>query len=205
MNNILLNTAYFPPVQYFSEIKNCSEVLIEQYESYGKQSYRNRCDIMTANGVMTLSVPVVKASSLKILTKDVLVDYSTNWQKLHFKGIESAYKNSPYYDYYMDNFLAFFERKEKYLIDLNTKILQEVMDNISLRRSLKFTEDYYPVPENLEDLRDVIHPKPSRRRAERPFTPKPYHQTFAERFPFTPNLSILDLLFNTGPEVMTFL
>ena len=205
MNNILLNTAYFPPVQYFSEIKNCSEVLIEQYESYGKQSYRNRCDIMTANGVMTLSVPVVKASSLKILTKDVLVDYSTNWQKLHFKGIESAYKNSPYYDYYMDNFLPFFERKEKYLIDLNTKILQEVMDNICLRRSLKFTEDYYPVPENLEDLRDVIHPKPSRRRAERPFIPKPYHQTFAERFPFTPNLSILDLLFNAGPEVMTYL
>ena len=91
MNNILINTAYFPPVQYFTKVNNCTEIWIEQYESYGKQSYRNRCDIMTANGVMTLSVPVVKGSSIKILTKDVLVDYSTNWQKLHFKGIESAY------------------------------------------------------------------------------------------------------------------
>ena len=205
MSNILVNTAYFPPVQYFSEIKGCSEILVEQYESYGKQSYRNRCDIMTANGVMTLSVPVVKGASLKILTKDVLVDYSTNWQKLHFKGIESAYKNSPYYDYYIDNFMPFFERKEKYLLDLNTKILRELMENTGLRRPLSFTEDYYPAPENHEDLRDVIHPKPSRRRAERPFPPKPYHQTFAERFPFVPNLSIIDLLFNMGPETDGYL
>ena len=82
MSKILVNTAYFPPVQYFSKIKECSEILIEQYESYGKQSYRNRCDIMTANGIMTLSVPVVKGASIKILTKDVQIDYSTNWQKL---------------------------------------------------------------------------------------------------------------------------
>lgn len=203
--NILVNTAYFPPIQYFSEIKNCSEILVEQHESYGKQSYRNRCDIMTANGVMTLSVPVLKGASLKILTKDVLVDYSTNWQKLHFKGIESAYKNSPYYDYYIDNLLPFFERKEKYLLDLNTKILRELMENIGLNRPLAFTEDYYPIPANHDDLRDVIHPKPSRRRTERPFTPKPYHQTFAERFPFTPNLSIIDLLFNMGPETGGYL
>lgn len=203
--NILVNTAYFPPIQYFSEIKNCSEILVEQHESYGKQSYRNRCDIMTANGVMTLSVPVVKGASLKILTKDVLVDYSTNWQKLHFKGIESAYKNSPYYDYYIDNLLPFFERKEKYLLDLNTKILRELMENIGLNRPLTFTEDYYPITANHDDLRDVIHPKPSRRRTERPFTPKPYHQTFAERFPFTPNLSIIDLLFNMGPETGGYL
>ena len=73
MSNILVNTAYFPPVQYFTKIHDCTEIWIEQYESYGKQSYRNRCDIMTANGVMTLSVPVVKGSSIKILTKDVQI------------------------------------------------------------------------------------------------------------------------------------
>ena len=141
MSNILVNTAYFPPVQYVAKIEECTEIWIEQYESYGKQSYRNRCDIMTANGVMTLSVPVMKGSSVKMLTKDVQVDYSTNWQKLHFKGIESAYKNSPYYDYYIDNFMHFFERKEKFLLDLNTKILQELMDNLQLHRPIKFTED----------------------------------------------------------------
>lgn len=205
MCKILVNTAYFPPVQYISKIKNSFEILIEQFESYGKQSYRNRCDIMTANGIMTLSVPVVKGSSIKILTKDVLIDYSTNWQKLHFKGIESAYKNSPYYDYYIDNFAHFFERKEKFLLDINTKILKEIMDNIQIQRPVKLTEDYYAAPENCIDLRDIIHPKPARRRTDEPFAPKPYHQTFAERFPFAPNLSILDLLFNMGPEAKSYL
>ena len=173
MSKILVNTAYFPPVQYFSKIKECSEILIEQYESYGKQSYRNRCDIMTANGIMTLSVPVVKGASIKILTKDVQIDYSTNWQKLHFKGIESAYKNSPYYDYYIDNFIRFFERKEKFLLDFNTKILKELMDNLQLQHPVKLTEDYYPVYDTHTDLRDVIHPKPSRRRMEDTFIAKP--------------------------------
>ena len=96
--------------------------------------------------------------------------------------------------------MHFFERKEKFLLDLNTKILQELMDNLQLHRPIKFTEDYYPTYDTLTDLRDVIHPKPSRRRTEDPFIAKPYHQTFAERFPFAPNLSILDLLFNMGPE-----
>ena len=82
MSNILINTAYFPPVQYFTKINNCTEIWIEQYESYGKQSYRNRCDIMTANGVMTLSVQVEKGSTKNKLTKDVKVKYSTNTQKL---------------------------------------------------------------------------------------------------------------------------
>ena len=99
------------------------------------------------------------------------VDYSTNWQKLHFKGIESAYKNSPYYDYYIDNFMHFFERKEKFLLDLNTKILKELMDNLQLQRPIKLTEDYYPTYDTLTDLRDVIHPKPSRRRVEDPSSP----------------------------------
>lgn len=160
---------------------------------------------MTANGIMTLSVPVVKGASIKILTKDVQIDYSTNWQKLHFKGIESAYKNSPYYDYYIDNFIRFFERKEKFLLDFNTKILKELMDNLQLQHPVKLTEDYYPVYDTHTDLRDVIHPKPSRRRMEDTFIAKPYHQTFAERFPFAPNLSILDLLFNTGPESQNYL
>ena len=101
--------------------------------------------------------------------------------------------------------MHFFERKEKFLLDLNTKILQELMDNLQLHRPIKFTEDYYPTYDTLTDLRDVIHPKPSRRRAEDPFIAKPYHQTFAERFPFAPNLSILDLLFNMGPESLEYL
>ena len=108
MDTILMNTAYFPPVQYMERVKACDRIIIERHENYGKQSYRNRCDIMTANGVMTLSVPVSKGDAPKTLVKDIRIDYSVNWQKLHFKGIESAYKNSPFYDYYVDDLLPFF-------------------------------------------------------------------------------------------------
>lgn len=205
MKAILLNTSYFPPIQYLSQVKEYDTIYIEQYESYGKQSYRNRCNIMTANGPLTLSVPVVKGSSVKTFTKDILIDYSTNWQKLHFKGIESAYKNSPYYDYYIDNFLPFFERKEKFLLDLNLNILKEVIDLLSLPKTILLTRDYIPSPDCITDYRDVIHPKPSRCRFKTPYVAKPYHQTFAERFPFAPNLSILDLLFNEGPESTAYL
>ena len=205
MRAILMNTAYFPPVQYMEQIKTCDEVLVEQFENYGKQSYRNRCDIMTANGVMTLSVPVAKGPSPKTLVKDIAIDYSTNWQKLHFKGIESAYKNSPFYDYYIDNFLPVFERKEKYLLDLNTRLLAELLDLLRLPRPVRLTDDYVPCPASAIDLRDTIHPKPSRRRAEAPLRAEPYHQTFADRYPFVPNLSVLDLLFNTGPDATAYL
>ncbi|MCR9013272.1 WbqC family protein [Gabonibacter chumensis] len=205
MKKILLNTAYFPPIQYLSKIKDYEEVIIEQYEHYGKQSYRNRCDIMTANGVMTLSVPVIKATSKKILTKETCIDYSTSWQKLHFKGIESAYKNSPYYDYYMDHFTSFFTKKEKYLLDLNTKIIHEILDILSLNNTIALSTDYVNTPDHCDDFRDVIHPKPSRRRFNDPFVAKPYHQTFAERFPFAPNLSVMDLLFNEGPDATLYL
>jgi len=205
MNTILLNTAYFPPLQYFSCIKESETIYIEQYEHYGKQSYRNRCDILTANGPMTLSVPIVKGTSAKILAKDALIDYTTRWQKLHFKGIESAYKNSPYYEHYIDNLLPFFTRREKFLLDLNLKILHELLDLLPLRKTVCLTPDYLPQPEGMTDLRDAIHPKPSRRRLDLPYTPTPYHQTFADRFPFIPNLSFIDLLFNEGPENSRFL
>ena len=205
MNMVLLNTAYFPPISYMARIKASRQVHVEQHEHYGKQSYRNRCDILTANGVISLTVPVKKGAQLKTLTKEVQVDYDTPWQREHFRGIESAYKKSPYYDYYIDSLHDFFERKERYLIDLNEKILQQLLELISMERPLLRTSDYIRHPEDCPDFREVIHPKASRRIREDDYIPKPYYQTFAERFPFTPNLSILDLLFNTGPEASLFI
>lgn len=205
MDTILMNTAYFPPVQYMERVKACDGIIIERHENYGKQSYRNRCDIMTANGVMTLSVPVSKGDAPKTLVKDIRIDYSVNWQKLHFKGIESAYKNSPFYDYYVDDLLPFFMRKEKYLLDLNTRALHKLLELLRLPRPVLLSDDYLPAPPDILDLRDTIHPKPSRRRGEAPLLARPYHQTFADRFPFVPNLSVLDLLFNTGPDAASYL
>lgn len=205
MQEILLNTAYLPPVQYISKIKSAEIIHIEQHDHYNKQSYRNRCDIMTANGVMALSVPVKKGETLKSFTKEILIDYATPWQKLHFKGIESAYKKSPFYDYYIDDLLVYFQRKEKYLLDLNLKLLSVILDLIPLKRQLQLTDEYIKEHHSLQDYRDVIHPKSSRRVRTDDYVPKPYHQTFAEKFPFTPNLSILDLLFNAGPETTIYL
>ena len=130
MNPFLLTTAYFPPIAYFSCLKKAEVTYIEQYENFGKQSYRNRCEIMTANGVIALTVPVAKANS-KTLIKDLKIVYPTPWQKLHFRGIESAYKNSPYYEYYIDDLMPFFEKQETYLFDHNLAILTTILDFIS--------------------------------------------------------------------------
>lgn len=205
MEKLLLSTAYFPPVQYVSKIKFYDEIFIERYENFGKQSYRNRCEIMSANGVIPLTVPVEKANS-KTLIRDIKIVYPTNWQKLHFKGIESAYKNSPYYEYYIDDLIPFFEKKEKYLFDFNAAILEVILGFLKLTKTINDTEDY--IRENTpgyRDVRNTIHPKPSHREKDPEFVPRPYRQTFSDRFPFHPNLSILDLLFNTGTEAGKYL
>ena len=200
MEKILLSTAYFPPVSYFAAIRQADEVYVEQFENFGKQSYRNRCNILTANGVIPLTVPVEKANS-KTLIKDLRIVYSTPWQKLHFKGIESAYKNSPYYEYYIDNLLPFFQKRETFLWDLNQAVLSTVQELLRIRKDIRFTADYVPAGEgDYADLRNAIHPKPSRRTPGYEFTAKPYRQTFSDRFPFVPDLSILDLLFCCGTD-----
>lgn len=205
MENILLNTAYFAPISYFSAIQQAKNTFIEQYENFGKQSYRNRCEIMTANGVLPLTVPVVKANS-KTLIKDLKITYVTPWQKLHFRSIESAYKNSPYYDYYIDDLMPFFDKQEMFLLDLNQKLLSTLLDLLQLNRSIELTTDYLPEGSSTyTDLRNSIHPKVQRRQPGLDFHIRPYHQTFSDRFPFYPNLSILDLLFCCGPDSKNYL
>lgn len=200
MVNLLLTTAYFPPVSYFSALLQAEHIFIEQYENFGKQSYRNRCEIMTANGVIPLTVPVTNANS-KTLIKDLKIVYATNWQKLHFKGIESAYKNSPYYEYYIDDLIHFFEKRETFLLDLNMGILEKILEIMKLHPDIHLTQDYIPEgTTHYTDFRDAIHPKASRRKPGADFQLPPYRQTFCDRIPFTPNLSILDLLFCCGSE-----
>ena len=200
IDNLLLTTAYFPPISYFSAINEAEHIFIEQYENFGKQSYRNRCEIMTAIGIIPLSVPVAKANS-KTLVIDLKIVYTTNWQKLHFKSIESAYKNSPYYEYYIDDIIPFFEKKETFLFDLNNVILATVSDLLKLKKDISYTADYIPEGcQNYTDLRTAIHPKASHRSPGIEFPSHPYRQTFSDRFPFTANLSILDLIFCCGPD-----
>ena len=202
MNSLLLNTIYFPPTTYFSAIYASQTFFIEQFENFGKQSYRNRCEIMSANGVIPLTIPVVKANSKK-LVKDLKIAYATPWQKLHFRGIESAYKNSPYYEYYIDDLMPFFEKKETYLLDLNNAILEVMLNLLKLDHAIQVTKDYiHKGDEDFVDLRNAFHPKINHRQGELNFPIQEYRQTFSDRFSFAPNLSVLDLIFCCGPEAI---
>ncbi|MFA8435158.1 MAG: WbqC family protein [Marinifilaceae bacterium] len=204
--SILLSTAYFAPIQYYCKLVQYQDVLIEKFENYSKQSYRNRCNIYGANGLLSLSVPIEKASKKKILTKDVRITYDTNWQKLHWKGIESAYKSSPYYEYYIDDIQRFFHKKWDYLLDFNMEIQEELLNILEITPNLSLSEDYIEsLPEGMLDLRDGIHPKKSKNMDDPHFDAEAYTQVFSDRHGFLPNLSILDAIFNLGPEAISYL
>lgn len=204
-NTVLLSTAYFAPIQYYSKLVQFPNVLIEQFENYSKQSYRNRCNIFGANGALALTVPVVKASNKKILTKDVRISYDTDWQKLHWKGIESAYKSSPFYEFYIDDLLRFFDRKWAFLLDFNMEIQNELNALIQIDTPIKKTVDYIEDVEQFVDFREGIHPKASKSVDDFSYVSNKYYQVFSDKQGFIENLSILDLLFNMGPDSLIHL
>ncbi len=198
MKTPLLTTAYFAPVQYYSKFIDSSNVSVEIFDTYMKQTYRNRCVIYTANGAMPLSVPIVKISG-KVLTKDVKIGYSEDWRKNHFKAIESAYRSSPYYEYYIHDIEPIFLKKHNFLIDLNNEIHNVLSSILELDVVYNYTEDFVQ-PNSLDclDYRELISPKSKIIDAD--FKQKEYHQVFTEKHGFIPNLSVLDLIFNEGPN-----
>jgi len=200
-NKLLLPCLYLPPVIFFSCLDE-NGICLEVHDHYTKQTFRNRTVILGANGPLSLSIPVVKKSGTRQVMKDIRIDYSTPWQKLHWRGITSAYTASPYFEYYMDDYRPFYTKKTGYLADLNEELLEVTLKllgtGISLERSTDFT---FPVNEN--DPREAFSPKRDILAENSWFTPLPYHQVFNEKFGFVPNLGILDLLFNVGPEART--
>ncbi len=196
---ILLSTSYFAPVQTYTKFLLYSEVYIEQFEHFNKQTYRNRCVILGGNGPIPLVVPVVKGRGPKILIKDLKISYDTAWQRNHWRTIFSAYNSSPFFEFYKDEIEPFFNRKEKFLLDLNLKIHESICDLLEIENQSVLTPDFEKVPENTDNFRELISPK-NKSIADNFFQPKVYTQVFSEKFGFVPNLSILDLLFNEGPN-----
>jgi hypothetical protein len=205
-SKIYLSTSYFGPVHYFARLIHSSEAIIEKFENYSKQSYRNRCEIFGANGKLSLSIPILIASRKKILIKDVKISYDTNWQKLHWKTIESAYRNSPFYEYFIDEFEVFFVKKFDFLYDFNLQIIKTICKNLKITIPIIDTEDYIFADDLLiNDFREIIHPKKDYHLSDPEFNPKPYFQVFSDKLGFISNLSILDVLFNLGNQCNEYL
>jgi len=198
---VLLSTAYLPPVHYFIIMANASHVLLEQYETYPKQTYRNRCEIYTANGKIPLIIPVHKPNGNHTMTKDILVSGHEKWQLLHWRAIKTAYANSPFFLYYQDELQPLFEEKVNGLIDFNTKLLHTILDLIGLKSRISFTTEFIADQAEVLDYRWRITPK----KTFDELPAKEYYQSFNEKHGFIPNLSIIDLLFNLGPETLGYL
>lgn len=213
MNNqkieVLLSSAYLAPIQYFTKLVSYQQIYIEYCESYLKQSYRNRAVILAANGSLHLTLPIVDGPRAKGPIRDLKLSYDQLWQQIHWRGISSAYNNSPFFEYYADDLAPFFlGKKWKFLIDFNAEIQNAVFKAINLNPNLKNTKEYYPqgkVSETIDDFRYSIHPKQQRHEPDPHFFPIPYTQVFNEKWGFVSNLSILDLLFNEGPQTVNFL
>ena len=200
MQTTLLCSAYLPPVSFFTAINNGGDVLIEQYDNYCKQTYRNRCRIATASGIQTLTIPVVKSTAPKQLMKDVRISDHGEWRRQHWNALESAYMNSPFFMYYQDEFRPFYEKKYKFLIDFNTELTLRIMELAGIYKPIKLTESYTRKSDDILDLRDLIDPGKND-----PEKTKEYWQVFKQKHGFIGNLSAIDLLFNMGPEFPLYL
>lgn len=199
----ILSSAYLGPVSYYRRLYNNS-TLIDGYGNYQKQSYRNRCRIATEAGVMTLSIPVEKPHDGNVAMRDMLLCNHGNWAHLHWTAITSAYNSAPYFIYYCDDIRPFFENplRYKFLFDFNEALRETICRLLGFECNLNYSSSYMDNTEGFNDLREAIHPKrisPESGRLLR------YYQVFEQRNGFIADLSIIDLLFNMGPESLFLL
>lgn len=202
---VLLSTAYFAPVRYFSKLAVYPEIYIEQHENFIKQTYRNRAVILGANGPISLIVPVEKGREQKIKISDLQIAYDEEWQRNHWRTIFSAYNSSPFFEYYADELEPFFRKKHKFLFDFNQQTTQTLLEMLEISRELKLTDDFEKAPEHCLNFREQISPKSHLIDEDLHFVAQPYTQVFQEKFGFISDLSILDLLFNVGPSAHSVL
>jgi len=192
MNRILLSTAYLPPLNYMSKLIEAEEVVIEKHEYFVKQSYRNRCEILTAGGKLSLSIPLLKQTDKEIISQKK-ISYAEDWQKQHWRAITSAYKNSPYFEFFEDELRPFYDKQYEFLFEYNNQLLQTVLNILRIKKSIGFTSEYEAAPVGLIDLRSL-----SELNNSNALVIQPYYQVFADKQGFTSNLSCLDALFNIG-------
>ena len=184
-------TAYLPSINYISSFLKEDNPSIELFETYQKQSCRTRCRVMTANGIQTLTVPVVKTNGNHTLTKDIEISYKELWQQTHLRCMESAYRKLAYFDYYFPYFEKIYKQKFNTLIELNDYCLKVILKLLKVKKEFSYTEDF----ERITDSKDY---RLSLSKENDTIKTASYYQVFDDRHGFVPNISIVDLLFNEG-------
>jgi len=193
---ILLNSQYFPNLEFFVLIKNYSKILVNINGLYKKRTFRNRCVILDSNGKVNLSVPVITSTTSRIF-KDVRIDYSENWLKIHLRSLQTSYGKSPFFSFYKDYIFNCLNKRHNFLIDLNHDLLTLICKFLNLKKSFEYIDEKRLKSYDFDDFRNIVDPKffYSSRKI---YTPYQYKHVFGKDF--VPNISIMDLLFSEGPN-----
>ena len=195
---ILLPIFYLPPISWFAVfLKVENEVILEQFENFPKQTYRNRANIYGANGRLSLIIPTRHTG--KCVMKETEISHRENWQQLHWKSIKTAYQRSPYFESYEEKLEKIFEFKTDSLIKFNLNALKIIQDILKTEKAYSLNNDYVKIPLE-ENYREKFSAK-----KETEFEMEEYYQTFSDKLGFEKDLSILDLICNKGPETLTYL
>lgn len=204
MTPVLLSTAYLPPISWMAAALHSGSFELEIHETYPKQTFRNRCNIATSSGILSLTVPVKRINGNHTKTCDVHIDNSSNWQISHWRSILTAYNKSPYFLFYKDLIKIVYFNKHELLIDLNRELLIILLNALQIKiLDISYTSHYKTNPDCL-DLRNGFLPKSQNRQIIKYELPR-YIQAFESKHGYISDLSIIDLLFNLGPEAASYL
>ena len=198
MNNILIYPTYFPSISHYIAMIAAESLTFEVEDTFQKQTNRNRMYIYSPNGIQMLNISV-KHNDANNNFKDIKIDNQYNWQKNHFKSLEAAYKNSPFYEYFIDDLQPIFEKKHEFMLDLNFEIFEKINDALGISIPFDKTTEYFHEVTDKTDYRYLANGKKDATQIE------PYTQVFENKHGFINNLSILDLLFNEGRYAVDYL
>ena len=198
--DILIHPNYFPNIHQFTQIIKANNILFEVSDNYQKQTFRNRTYVYGANGKLGLFIPVIHSHKNRELFKDVKISYESNWMVLHLKSLQSAYRSSPYFEYFEDDFIKLYSKKEKFLAEFNIKCIKLISNLLDLNLDFKISNEYVEKTNDIIDLRDLSNA----RKEKKIETPK-YIQVFESKHGYINNLSIIDLIFSEGPNSVSLI